>query len=105
MEVIEKPKEPSIWEYIVPDDLAEALVERAESFSREGRLEKSTQAFWKAAELFGQIESFLDVRDWEVEDHGIRENIDEMRETAQLRRKYCLSRIDEIRGSVMRTIQ
>ena len=95
MEVIEKPKEPSIWEHLIPDDLAESLLARAESLSKKGRLHEAIGAFEKAAELFGEIESFLDVRDWEVEDQAERERIDEMREAALLKRKYCLTRINQ----------
>jgi len=95
MEVVEKPKEPSIWEHLVPDDLAESLLARAESLSKKGRLHEAMRAFEKAAELFGEIESFLDVRDWEVEDHAERERIAEMRDAASLKRKYCLTRISQ----------
>ena len=95
MEVVEKPKEPSIWEHLVPDDLAESLLARAESLSKKGRLHEAMRAFEKAAELFGEIESFLDVRDWEVEDQAERERIAGMREAALLKRKYCLTRINQ----------
>ena len=95
MEVIEKPKEPSIWEYLIPDDLAESLMARAESLSKKGRLHDAMRAFEKAAELFGEIEAFLDVRDWEVEDIAERERIAGMREAALLKRKYCLTRVNQ----------
>lgn len=95
MEAVGKSEKPIIWEYLVPDDLAESLLERAESFSKKGKSEESMRAFREAAELFGAIESFLDVRDWEVEDQAERMLIHRMRDAARLKMEYCLARINQ----------
>lgn len=94
LEVIEQPKKPSMWESLVPNDMAESILERAEALSSGGRPRGSMQVFRKAAKLFGEIESFLDVKDWEVEDVEQKELIERMREEAQLKKRYCIARIN-----------
>ena len=100
MEVVEKPKERKIWELLIPNDRAESLLKRAEILSAEGKTQGSMRAFKKAVRLFAEIEGFLDVKDWEVEDPEEIELITKMKNAVRLKGEYCLARIiDEKRGN------
>ena len=94
MEVVEEFEKPNVYIHLIPNDVAESLLSKAENLSMKGRIQESIQSFRRAAELYAEIESFLNVRDWEVEDQAERDLIDKTRRTARLKRKYCLSRIN-----------
>ena len=94
MEVVEKLEKPNVYIHLIPNDVAESLLSKAENLSMKGRMRESIQTFRRAAELYAEIESFLSVRDWEVEDQTERDLIDKTRHAARLKRKYCLTRIN-----------
>ena len=92
---MQKPKKETIWELLIPSDLAESLMKRAEILSVESKFLGSIRAFKKAAKLFDETERFLDVKDWEVEDPEEMELVNNMKETVRLKRRYCLARINQ----------
>ena len=93
METVKKSNRESMWRSLIPESLAESLLERAEKLSLEGKIYGSIRALKQAAKLFAEIERFLEVRDWEVEDPHELELIKKIREDAKLKRKYCLAKI------------
>jgi len=88
------PKSPTIQDRLGSNSMASSFLEQAETLSKEGKFRRSIATFQQSAKLFGEVERFLNVKDWEAANIEERKLIEDLRDLAWLKRKYCLARID-----------
>jgi hypothetical protein len=82
------------WGYIAPNYSAWAQVEHAEELSRKEQCEEAMQAFEQATRLFEESKRSIQEELGKIEDADEKQKATQMVSTTDLRREYCLARID-----------
>ncbi|UCB59982.1 MAG: hypothetical protein JSW72_07680, partial [Candidatus Bathyarchaeota archaeon] len=82
------------WRYISSNYSALARVEEAENLSRREQTEKAKTLFQQAAKLFLAVEESIRNKKGRIEVEDEREMATELSEASNVRREYCLGRIE-----------
>ncbi len=82
------------WRYISSNYSALARVEEAENLSRREQTEKAKTLFQQAAKLFLAVEESIRNKKGRIEVEDEREMVTELSAASNVRREYCLGRIE-----------
>ncbi|MCW4026871.1 MAG: tetratricopeptide repeat protein, partial [Candidatus Bathyarchaeota archaeon] len=89
------------WDYLGSNYLAWARLEEAEDFSRMGRTEEAKDLFQQAATLFVEAKKSITPRSGAIEGKDEEEMSADLAEACDIRREYCLGRIDLEEARIM----
>jgi len=81
------------WSYLVPNYLAWASMEEAESLSRSENTQKAKEAFQKAREHFTKAETSIKQKITEIISAEEKELVQRLLQASDLRRRFCRARI------------
>ncbi len=82
------------WSYLTPNYAAWTQLEHAEELSRKEKSEEALRAFEQAVGLFEETKNSLKTELSKIEDSDEKQMATNMLKATDLRREYCLSRID-----------